>query len=749
MSARNTMTQRARDPVCGMEVEKSRAVTLEKDGQVYCFCSERCRRLFQTQGAAAGAPALPGGHAAHAAHGENEHRAAHGAHGHHAGGHAGHHAHMVEDFRRRFWISCVATVPIIILSPMIQEMLGFTVRFPGDRWVLFVFSSFVYFYGGWPFLKGLVDELRDRLPGMMTLIALAITVAYVYSSLVIFGVPGQVFFWELATLIDIMLLGHWIEMRSVMGASKALEELARLLPNEAHRIQEDESVVDVRLDELQHGDRVLVRPGERIPADGRIVEGDSEIDESMLTGESRPVVRTAGAEVIGGSVNGTGSLTVEVTKTGAESYLSQVVKLVEEAGASKSRAQGIADKAALVLTVVALVVGVTTLIVWLALGQRFVFALERMVTVMVITCPHALGLAVPLVVAMITAISARNGLLIRGRTPFENARRVDTVVFDKTGTLTKGQFGVSDIVSLGDWSVDELLRKAASIEQNSEHTIAKGIVHRAQEDHLQLAPVADFVALPGKGAKATVEGQEVFVGNARILEAAGLEAAAPVEVDTIAAQGKTIVLVVAGGKVQGVMALADIIRDESREAVRMLQDAGREVAMITGDNQPTARYVAEELGLNQYFAEVLPDQKSEKIRELQQQGRRVAMVGDGVNDAPALAQADVGIAIGAGTDVAIETADVILVENDPRAVADVIELSRLANRKMVQNLAWATGYNVIAIPLAAGVLYTYGFVLPPAAGAVVMSLSTIIVAVNARLISYKKKGRDRAAAPAG
>jgi Cu2+-exporting ATPase len=655
---------------------------------------------------------------------------------------------MLADFQRRFWISCVVTVPIVILSPMVQEAFGFRVAFPGDRWVLWGLSSFVYFYGGWPFLKGLANELRDRLPGMMTLIALAITVAYVYSSLVVFGVPGQVFFWELATLIDIMLLGHWIEMRSVMGASKALEELARLLPNEAHLVREDGSVVDVRLDELKQGDRVLVRPGERIPADGRIVEGESEIDESMLTGESRPVSRKAGEEVIGGSVNGTGAVTVEVTKTGEESYLSQVVKLVEQAGASKSRAQGVADKAAFALTIIALVVGVTTLIVWLALGQRFVFALERMVTVMVITCPHALGLAVPLVVAMITAISARNGLLVRGRTPFENARNVDTVVFDKTGTLTKGEFGVSDVVSFGGWSKEELLRKAASIEQNSEHTIAKGIVRKAQEEHLQLAPVTDFDSLPGKGAKATVEGQEVFVGSLKILEAAGIQAPEiSAEVDRIAAQGKTIVLVASGGRVRGLLALADVIRGESREAVRMLKDLGMEVAMITGDNEATARYVAEELALTTYFAEVLPDQKSEKIRELQQQGKRVAMVGDGVNDAPALAQADVGIAIGAGTDVAIESADVILVENDPRDVADVIALSRLAHRKMAQNLAWATGYNVVAIPLAAGVLYRYGIVLPPALGAVVMSLSTIIVAINARLISYRKKGRDGAPSP--
>jgi Cu2+-exporting ATPase len=671
---------------------------------------------------------------------EKDRLTAHALHGPHEGGHVAHHAHMVEDFRRRFWISLAATVPIVIFSPMIQEMLGFRLIFPGDVWVLFALSTFVFFYGGRPFLKGLIDELRDRLPGMMTLIGLAITVAYTYSSLVVFGLRGQLFFWELATLIDIMLLGHWVEMRSVMGASKALEDLAKLLPAEAHRIEADGLIRDVPLDQLQPGDNVLVRPGEKIPADGRIIYGETEIDESMITGESRPVARRQDDRVIGGSVNGTGSLTIEVTRTGEDSYLSQVLKLVEQASASKSRAQGLADKAAFALTVIALVAGGATLAAWLVLGQRFAFALERMVTVMVITCPHALGLAVPLVVAMITAVSARNGLLIRRRIQFENARNLDTIVFDKTGTLTRGQFGVSDVVSFGDWSRDDLLRKAASIEQNSEHSIARGIVRKAREEGLKLASIADFDSIPGQGAKATVEGEEVYVGNMRIVETARADIGqVSVKVDEIASQGKTIVLVISGGKVQGLIALADIIREESKQAVAMLKDLHLQIAMITGDNEATARYVAKELGLDAYFAEVLPDKKSEKIKELQGQGRRVAMVGDGVNDAPALAQADVGIAIGAGTDVAIETADIILVENDPRDVADVILLSRLTNRKMVQNLVWATGYNVIAIPLAAGVLYGYGIVLPPAAGALVMSLSTIIVAINARLIRYRKR----------
>jgi Cu2+-exporting ATPase len=671
-------------------------------------------------------------------HTGHEHAPLHGGEVH--GGHAGHHAHMVEDFRRRFWISLAATVPILVLSPMIQKILGFTIVFPGDRWVLFALSSFVYFYGGWPFLKGLVDELRERLPGMMTLIALAITVAYVYSSLVVFGVAGEVFFWELATLIDIMLLGHWIEMRSVMGASRALEDLARLMPSEAHRLAPDGTIQDVPLSQLRLEDRVLVRPGEKVPADGRIVHGESEIDESMITGESRPVARRQDDEVIGGSVNGTGAVTIQVTKTGEASYLAQVVKLVGQASASKSRAQGLADKAAFALTVIALTVGVVTLVVWLILGERFVFALERMVTVMVITCPHALGLAVPLVVAMITALSARNGLLIRKRTPFENARRVDTIVFDKTGTLTRGRFGVSDAVPFGRWSADELLRKVASIEQNSEHTIARGIVRAAQEKGLTLDEATGFDSLPGKGAKATIGGEEIYVGNMRILDATGVTAdRARAQAEELAAQGKTVVFVVSAGKVQGLVALADIIREESRQAVEMLKDLDLEIAMITGDNEATARHVAAELGLDTYFAEVLPDKKSEQIASLQQQGKKVAMVGDGVNDAPALAQADVGIAIGAGTDVAIETADIVLVQNDPRNVADVISLSRVAHRKMVQNLVWATGYNVVAIPLAAGVVP--GIMLPPAVGALVMSVSTIIVAINARLIRYSRRDR--------
>ncbi len=650
-------------------------------------------------------------------------------------GHAAHHAHMVEDFKRRFWTSLIATLPVLFLSPMIQSFFGYSVSFPGDAYVLLLISSFIFFYGGWPFLAGLLEEIRKKQPGMMTLIGVAISVAYFYSASVVLGIKGKFFFWELVTLVDIMLLGHWIEMRSVMGASRALEELAKLMPSEAHLIADDGSLKEVKIENLKKGHRVLVKPGEKIPVDGTNIEGESEVNEAMLTGESRPVEKKPGDRVIGGSVNGNGSLGVEVTRTGKDSYLSQVIELVRQAGESKSRAQDIANKAAFWLTLIAITVGTATLIGWLVFGKEFVFALERMVTVMVITCPHALGLAIPLVIAVITGLSAKNGLLIRNRTQFEEAQKLDTVVFDKTGTLTKGEFGVTDVISLGDWSEEELLRKVASIESDSEHTIARGIVKKAKEKGLKIAGAKDFVAIPGKGARANVDGEELYVGNKGILEITKTETGAA---EKIAAQGKTIVFAAAKGKVQGIIALADIIRDESREAVRKLKDIGLEVSMITGDNRATAKYVADELKLDSFFAEVLPDKKSEKIKELQAKGKKVAMVGDGVNDAPALAQADVGIAIGAGTDVAMETADVVLVESDPRSVVDILALSKITRRKMLQNLVWATGYNVIAIPLAAGVLYNYGILLPPAAGAVVMSLSTVIVAINARLIFYKK-----------
>jgi Cu2+-exporting ATPase len=656
---------------------------------------------------------------------------------HHKNGH-NHHAHMLKDFKNRFWISLAASVPVLILSPMIQSFIGISWDFPGRMWVLLVISSYIYVYGGWPFLKGFILESREKQPGMMTLIALAITVAYVYSGMVVLGVAGKVFFWELVTLIDVMLLGHWVEMRSVMGASRALEDLARLMPSRANRVTDSGETEEVDIQSLKKDDKVLVKPGEKIPVDGKILKGESEVDESMITGESEPVAKKEGDEVIGGAVNGNGSLTIEVAKTGKDSYLNQMIELVEKSQQSKSKAQGFADRAAFWLTIIAVSVGIVTLAAWILSGKTFVFSLERMVTVMVITCPHALGLAIPLVIAVITALSAKNGLLIRNRTAFEASRNIDVVMFDKTGTLTKGEFGVTDVVSLSDWEENDILRMAASVEKESEHSIARGILNRAQEKKLRIPESSGFKAIPGKGAYAEVEGKVIRVGNKGILENIGSTSDAEEQMDKLAAKGKTAVFILSGEKVKGVIGMTDLFRDESKKAVEELKSRGIEVALITGDNEATAEYAADELGIETWFARVLPDKKSEKVQKLQKEGKKVAMVGDGINDAPALAQADLGIAIGAGTDVAAETADVILVENNPRDVCHVLNFSRITRRKMKQNLAWATGYNVIAIPLAAGVLYSYGIVLAPAAGALVMSLSTIIVAVNARLVSYEK-----------
>jgi len=652
--------------------------------------------------------------------------------------HHDYHKHMLKDFQTRFWISLGITIPVLTLSPMIQSFLGISLDFPGRMWMLLALSSFIYIYGGWPFIKGSIQEIQNKQPGMMTLIALAITVAFVYSALVVLGVEGKVFFWELVTLIDIMLLGHWVEMRSVMGASKALEELAQLLPSTAHKVLNGEETENVDLQELNKGDKVLVKPGEKIPVDGEIQKGDSEVDESMITGESEPVVKKKDDEVIGGSVNGNGSLIIKVSKTGKDSYLNQMIELVEKSQKSKSKAQGFADRAAFWLTVIAVSVGIITLAAWTLSGKTFVFSLERMVTVMVITCPHALGLAIPLVIAVITALSAKNGLLIRNRTAFEEARKIQTIMFDKTGTLTKGEFGVTDIISLSDWSEDKILRTAAAVEKESEHSIAQGIVRKAKENEWDIPNSSEFKALPGKGAQAEVQNEKILVGNKNLLENIDKSQDAVEKLDKLAEQGKTAVFVISDRKVRGVIGMRDLIRDESRRAVEELMKKGIEVALITGDNKATAKFAAEELGIKTWFAGVLPDKKSEKVKQIQEKGKTVAMVGDGINDAPALAQADLGIAIGAGTDVAAETADVILVENNPMDVCHILNFSRLTRRKMKQNLAWATGYNVIAIPLAAGVLYSYGIVLAPAVGALVMSLSTIIVAVNARLVSYEK-----------
>jgi Cu2+-exporting ATPase len=629
----------------------------------------------------------------------------------------------------------ILTVPVLALAPMIQRLLGLeeALAFPGDSYLQFAFASIVFFYGGWPFLKGFFEEVGKKRPGMMTLIALAIGVAYGYSSVVVFGLPGEVFFWELATLIDIMLLGHWIEMRSVMGASRALEELVRLMPSEAHRVTAGGAVEDVAVSDLVHGDRVLVKPGEKVPTDGVIVEGRTTVNQAMLTGESQPVEKGEDEEVIGGSVNGESAFTFEVQKTGAETYLSQVIDLVREAQESRSHSQDLANRAALWLTIIAISVGTVTLVTWLLVGQSFNFALERMVTVMVIACPHALGLAVPLVVAVSTALSATNGLLIRDRSAFERARGLQAVVFDKTGTLTEGRFGVTDVISLGVRSEDELLQLAASLESRSEHPIAEGIVREAAHRAIVFPTPSEFRAIPGKGARALVDGYDVKVVSPGYLKENSLETSDP-RVSKVAAQGKTVVFVLVEDRLEGAVALADIIREESREGLRRLREMGIQSMMLTGDAKEVAAWVAGELALDDFFAEVLPHEKSAKIKEVRSRGLTVAMTGDGVNDAPALVEADVGIAIGAGTDVAIESADIVLVRSDPRDVASIVTLARATYRKMKQNLWWATGYNVVAIPLAAGVLYKFGVVLSPAIGAAFMSLSTVIVAINARLL---------------
>ncbi len=643
---------------------------------------------------------------------------------------------MVEEFKRRFWVSLLLTVPILALSPLIQSVLGIeeALQFPGDLVVLWGLSSAVFFYGGWPFLKGIYEELSEWQPGMMTLIAVAITTAYVYSSAVVFGLSGSIFFWELATLIDVMLVGHWIEMRSVMGASKALEELAKLMPQTAHRLTESGDTEEVPLEKLRHGDRVLIRPGEKIPADGEVVEGTSSVNEAMLTGESVPVPKEVGEEVIGGSINGEGSLTVEVQKTGEEGYLSQVIDMVREAQETKSKTQDLANRAAVWLTAVALGGGALTLFVWtVIMGADFAFALERTVTVMVIACPHALGLAVPLVVAVSTAKSAQNGLLIRDRTAFEAARNLEAVIFDKTGTLTEGRFGVTDTLSFNGMAEDEILKYAAAVESRSEHPIGKGIV-----DAVDDAPaVENFNSITGKGIEGRVNGREVKVVSPGYLREHGYEMTDS-RYEELSAQGKTVVFVIVDDKLEGAVALADIIREESREAIRVLKEMGIQVMMLTGDNRQVAKWVADELDLDDYFAEVLPDEKADKVKEVQSRGLITAMVGDGVNDAPALATADVGIAIGAGTDVAVETADIVLVRNSPKDVTAILRLAGATYSKMVQNLWWAAGYNIFAIPVAAGVLYGWGILFGPAVGAALMSLSTVIVAINARFLNVER-----------
>ncbi|WP_020614634.1 copper-translocating P-type ATPase [Sediminispirochaeta bajacaliforniensis] len=654
---------------------------------------------------------------------------------HHHHNHSEHHRMMIRDFRKRFYVTVILTIPVLALSPLIQKFLGFTLGFKGDTFVVFALATVIFFYGGWPFLSGLVGELKQKSLGMMTLIGLAITVAYVYSAAVSFGLDGSPFYWELATLIAIMLAGHWIEMASVLSASSALEKLAQLMPSEAHR-KSGGDIIDVPLSEVHKGDLLVIKPGEKIPSDGLVVNGGSYIDESMLTGESRPVRKGEGDRLIGGSINGDGALELRVEGTGEDSYLSKVITMVREAQAAKSKTQALSDRAAFWLTIVAISVGIVTLLAWLFVGRDLQFAITRMATVMVITCPHALGLAIPLVVAVSTSKSAQNGLLIRNRTAFENARRITTVVFDKTGTLTKGTFEVTAIDLHSDqFDERQLLTYAAALEAQSEHPIGKSIVAYAKKESIRPELAENVQAIKGKGVSGTIAGRAIHVVSPGYLEEQGLRR--PEHAGHKG--GVSRVFVIVDGSVAGSIALSDTIRPESYQAVKALRKRGIKCWMLTGDNRETAAAVANELGMDGFFAEVLPDQKQEKIRELQNGGEYVAMTGDGVNDSPALAQAEIGISVGSGTDVAAATADIILVESNPRDITALILFGRATYRKMVQNLIWASGYNVVTIPLAAGVLYSAGIVLSPEIGAILMSLSTVIVAINARLLRIRKE----------
>ena len=672
-------------------------------------------------------------------HHSSQHSHQHGhEHDHHSHDHTQHHAMMIRDFRRRFWISLAFTLPILALSPTIQDILRFSFTLiPGaDAYILFALSTVVFFYGGWPFLTGLIDELKKKQPGMMTLIGVAITVAWGYSSATTFGVPGSTFFWELATLIDVMLLGHWIEMKSVIGASRALEQLVELMPSEAHLLKDDGDTEDVKVNELEKGQSVLVRPGEKIPVDGEVIDGKSNVNESMVTGESKPVSKEKEDSVIGGTINGNGSLTVQVKQVGEDAYLSKVINMVREAQSKKSKTQNLADRIAFWLTIIALTIGFGTLAVWLTLGRPFVFALERMATVMVITCPHALGLAVPLVVAISTSISAQKGLLIRNRTAFENSRNITLLAFDKTGTLTWGNFGVTRYGSLNeDYQDNDILRMAGALESKSEHPLAVGIMDRIKKENIDLPEAENFNAMTGKGIEADVDGKRIRVVSPEYLREQNMD----IPDKAFKNEQETVVFVTADDKPAGFIAMADEIRDDSYDAVKTLQDNGIKVYMMTGDNERVAKSVSDELNLDGYFAGILPDQKQVKVKEFQQNGEFVAMTGDGINDAPALATADVGIAVGSGTDIAAETADIILVNSNPKDIASLLLFGKATYVKMIQNFIWATGYNVVAIPLAAGVLLHAGIVISPALGAVLMSLSTVIVAINAQFLRRKMK----------
>lgn len=675
---------------------------------------------------------------AHAGHSVSESAAGYEDHSNHVD-HTGHE----EMFRRRFWVSLALSIPVLLYSEMIQMWLGFTMPiFPGSDWIVPVLSVVIFAYGGLPFLRMALPELRNRQPGMMTLISLAITVAFVYSLAAQFVLQGETFFWELVTLIDIMLLGHWLEMRSVRQASGALDELAKLMPDVAERERGDGSIEEARVDQLREGDVVLVRPGASVPVDGLVERGESDVNEAMLTGESRPIKKRAGDRVIAGAINGDGSLRVRVTATGEQTALAGIMRLVRDAQTSKSRTQVLADRAAAWLFYIALAVALVTALAWTLATGFNVDVVARVATVLVIACPHALGLAIPLVVAITTAKGAKNGILVRDRLALEAARDIDTIIFDKTGTLTEGRFGVVSMASAANWTPERALGLAAAVEGDSEHTIAAGIRRAAEDRGLAQPAVTGFEALKGRGVSAQHDEQQYYVGGPRLVES--LRAAVPPEIQAfeVAAsnRGQTTVYLVEGEAVVAAFALADVIREESRSAVQRLREMGVEVAMLTGDAEAVAQSVAKELGIGQYFAQVLPEHKDQKVAELQRQGRKVAMVGDGVNDAPALTRADVGIAIGSGTDVAVQSAGIILVNSNPLDAVKVIELSRASYRKMVQNLVWATGYNVIALPLAAGVLAPVGILLSPAVGAVLMSVSTVVVAVNAQTLRALRFG---------
>ncbi len=656
----------------------------------------------------------------------------HDSHDHHD-----HHQMMIKDFRLRFWISLIFTLPILALSPMVQDLLGFELLLFGetDKYILFGLSTIVFFYGGWPFLKGIVDELKEKQPGMMTLIAVAITVAWGYSTATTFGLEGSSFFWELATLVDIMLLGHWIEMKSVLGASRSLQELVKLMPSEAHLLKNG-NTVDVKLDELKEGDQVVVRPGEKIPVDGLITDGQSNVNESMVTGEAKPVKKEKNNKVIGGTINGNGSLTVKVEQVGENAYLNKVITMVRDAQSVKSKTQNLADRIAFWLTIIALSVGFATLATWLLLGKEFSFAMERMATVMVIACPHALGLAVPLVVAISTSISAQRGLLIRNRTAFENSRKITMMVFDKTGTLTKGNFGVTRLGSfMDDFDDNTILKYAGALESKSEHPLAMGIMHKVKEGEIEIPEVNNFNAITGKGIEGEVGSKNIKVVSPGYLKDKKVD----IPDSAYKNEAETVVFVLIDDKLAGFIAMSDEIRDESFNAIKTLKENNIKCIMMTGDNEIVAKSVSDELQLDGYFSGLLPDQKLEKIKEFQQKGEFVAMTGDGINDAPALATADVGIAVGSGTDVAAETADIILVNSNPQDITTLVLFGKATYKKMIQNFIWATGYNVVAIPLAAGVLYGAGILISPAMGAVFMSLSTIIVALNAQLLKKRMK----------